>query len=317
MLAGRGIVALACIASPVLSATYTHSETFSGNTFLTGFSHQAINDPTHGRVHYVDQDTALSRNLTYASGEHFVIRADDTTYLSSGGPGRDSVRLISNKQYTTHVSLWSLRHMPEGCATWPAVWEVGPNWPNGGEIDIIEGVNNQSPNQASFHTGSGCTMADSRDQTGYNVGGDNCDSAATKNTGCGVKAPSADSFGPPFNQAGGGFYAMERTDAGVKVWFWSRSSGNIPSDVLNGSYEIDTSGWGTPFANYPSTSCNMATHLGPHNIIINLTLCGDWAGDGDVYSSSGCPSDCVTFVNQNPSAFTGAYFDVQWLKVYQ
>jgi hypothetical protein len=25
--------------------------------------------------------------------------------------------------------------------TWPAYWLCGPNWPQGGEIDIIEGVN--------------------------------------------------------------------------------------------------------------------------------------------------------------------------------
>src|SRR5690348_578727 len=37
--------------------------------------------------------------------------------------------------------------MPEGCGTWPAFWMVGPNWPNGGEIDIIEGVNTNNFDQ--------------------------------------------------------------------------------------------------------------------------------------------------------------------------
>ena len=62
-------------------------------------------------------------------------------------------------------------------STWPAVWEVaGPRWPIGvyilswssmtlltsffffphqGEIDILEGVNDQSPNAATLHTTEG------------------------------------------------------------------------------------------------------------------------------------------------------------------
>ena len=61
-----------------------------------------------GRSHrnYVDQDTALALNLTYYNGDTFIIRADDTTVLSASGPGRNSVRLQSNKQYTTHVTVY-------------------------------------------------------------------------------------------------------------------------------------------------------------------------------------------------------------------
>ena len=72
-----------------------------------------------------------------------------------------------------------MRHMPEGCgyvdvhveskllnlitsiSTWPAVWEVGDDWPNQGEVDIVEGVNNVSPNQATLHTAAGKTLDDS------------------------------------------------------------------------------------------------------------------------------------------------------------
>ena len=31
-----------------------------------------------------------------------------------------------------------VRHMPQGCGTWPAFWETDvPAWPNGGEVDIV------------------------------------------------------------------------------------------------------------------------------------------------------------------------------------
>lgn len=54
---------------------------------------------------YVDQDTAISENLTFASDDTFILRADFTTTLNASGPGRDSVRIRSNKAYTTHVAV--------------------------------------------------------------------------------------------------------------------------------------------------------------------------------------------------------------------
>jgi len=33
-----------------------------------------------------------------------------------------------------------------------AVWMFGPNWPHNGEIDIIEGVNQNEANLMSLHT---------------------------------------------------------------------------------------------------------------------------------------------------------------------
>jgi beta-glucanase (GH16 family) len=57
--------------------------------------------------------------------------------------------------------------MPQGCATWPSAWEVDEaDWPYEGEVDIVEGVNDQSPNQSTLHTSAGCTMPIFTDQTG-------------------------------------------------------------------------------------------------------------------------------------------------------
>lgn len=52
---------------------------------------------------YVDQETALSLNLTFASGDTLIMRADDTTVLDPSGPGRNSVRIQSTASYTQHV----------------------------------------------------------------------------------------------------------------------------------------------------------------------------------------------------------------------
>jgi hypothetical protein len=35
-------------------------------------------------------------------------------------------------------------------------------------------------------------------------------------------------------------YVMERTNATIKVWFWSRNSGSVPFDVKNSTGTVDT-----------------------------------------------------------------------------
>lgn len=131
---------------------YTLTDNYVGQGFLTNFDHQAISDPTHGTVfvlslalscpqwlnficsQYVDQATALSQNLTYASGNTLILRADSKTVVPAG-QGRKSVRIRSKKTYTTHVAVFDIRHMPTGCGTWPAAWEVREDgWPNYGEV---------------------------------------------------------------------------------------------------------------------------------------------------------------------------------------
>lgn len=104
--------------------------------------------------------------------------------------------------------------MPTGCGTWPAWWSNGPNWPYGGEIDILEGVNEYTQNQVSLHTGSGCSMPSwsQNTQTGtYTTGWYdqfNCASYETGNSGCGVRDQSnPNTYGQAFNDIGGGVYA--------------------------------------------------------------------------------------------------------------
>ncbi|CAE6434589.1 unnamed protein product [Rhizoctonia solani] len=277
-------------ASVARAATYSISDTFVGSSFLNGFTHEAIADPTHGRVNYVDQSTAQRLNLTYASGNTFIMRSDYTTTLNPSGAGRNSVRIQSRKQWSTHVEILDVRHMPQGCGSWPAYWTTNTNnWPAAGEIDIIEGVNDQAPNAATLHTTAGTTTTT------------DCNWQVNGNAGCGVKNPLANSYGPTFNSNGGGWYAMERTSSYIKVWFWPRNSATVPQQVRNGGSSIDTSTWGTPFAAFVNNSCDINSHFGPENIIINLTFCGDWAD----------------YVNYNPAAFKNAYWDIAALRVYQ
>lgn len=44
---------------------------------------------------------------------------------------RKCLRLIARNRF-------DIRHMPQGCGTWPAAWETNEAiWPNGGEVDIV------------------------------------------------------------------------------------------------------------------------------------------------------------------------------------
>ena len=70
-----------------------------------------------------------------------------------------------------------------------------------------------------------------------------CNALVNSNTGCGVRFSAWNSFGPSFNDNGGGWFAMERNNNFIKVWFWPRNSGSVPSDMRNGAQSINTGNW--------------------------------------------------------------------------
>ncbi|KAG2074808.1 glycoside hydrolase family 16 protein [Suillus decipiens] len=284
---------------------YTLTERVLGEGFYDSFNFENIPDPTHGRVTYVDRPTAQNLNLTYATNDVFILRADDTTILNPSNTGRNSVRIRSNNSYYEHVVVFD------------AIWETeGSDWPASGEIDILEGVNNLVPNQSTLHTSHNCSMPSDIAQSGT-FKTTNCDVSVADNVGCAVKlTKDPNSFGPEFNNNGGGRYAMERTSRHIKVWFWARSDPFVPLDISSGAPIIDPMYWGTPAAHFVNTECDFQSHFGGNNIIINLAFCGDWAGDAAVYGASGCPLDCETYVDNYPSAFTNAYFEISSMNIY-
>ena len=212
---------------------------------------------------FVDRATADANNLTYAHDNTFVLRADFTNVVGAGEYGRKSVRLVSSRTFAHHAVMYvasnpgprdrflmlhpstysfDVRHMPQGCGTWPAVWEAGLNgWRNAGEVDIIEGTNQAGPNQVALHTSPGCTMPADRPQTGAAKLND-CNALVNNNAGCGVLDTRGNSFGPAFNANGGGLFAMERTETFIKVWFWPRD-GSPPDEVRGGNDNINTDNW--------------------------------------------------------------------------
>ena len=203
--------------------------------------------------------------------------------------------------------------MPHGCGTWPAFWTVGDNWPNNGEIDIIENVNEASINSQTLHTNAGCTQIS--ESSGLYSGimyNSDCNAYANGNAGCSIIG-NENSFGANFNSNGGGVYAMEWTSNYIRVFFFSRA--NIPLDIMSGNPNPDS--WGKPVGYWTLGSNCPSSHFHEHFIIFDTTFCGDWAGST---FATDCPAytgqTCASYVQNNPAAFRDAYWFINSLKVY-
>jgi hypothetical protein len=293
--------------SYTLKETYDHTNFFSTWAFFTG------GDPTHGYVNYLSQSAAQFAGLINTNNSQIYMGVDYTTMNPSAG--RASVRLSSNVAWTHGLFIADIAHMPGGiCGTWPAWWLVGPNWPSNGEIDIIEGVSQQTTDSITLHTAAGCSINTSGSQSGSVLDHTDCNTA-NANDGCGVSTTNAQGYGAGFNAIGGGVYAMRWTSAAIAVWFFPRNA--IPSDITSGN--PNPSGWGTPVVTFNGGSgCNIDLYFNNQQMVFDTTFCGDWAGN--VWSSGSCASkanSCQAYVGANPGAFQGEYWLINSVKVYQ
>ncbi|PYH41034.1 glycoside hydrolase family 16 protein [Aspergillus saccharolyticus JOP 1030-1] len=301
---------------------YELIDTYAGASFFDRFDYYSGADPTNGFVQYVNRSTAQALNLTYttADASAVVLRVDMADRNASHG--RRSVRLESTTSYDAGLFLFDIRHSPYGCGLWPALWLTDTfNWPVNGEIDVVE-TNNRATegNAVTLHTSAGCSMKGvQRRQTGspnYLT----CDNSTHSNAGCGVQGPPS-TYGQELNENGGGLYALELRDAGIRTWFFPRDS--IPTDIANSATNTtnsmpDPSSWGTPLADFPSTHCDIASHFRNQSIIANIDLCGELGAQKQFYTDLyGCPGTCADFVRSNPENFTQAYWEFASFRVYQ
>ncbi|KAI7875467.1 beta-1,3-1,4-glucanase, partial [Lichtheimia hyalospora FSU 10163] len=312
------------------TATTTHARswqlqtTHQGPSFFNGFSFFNSPDPTHGFVDYVDQDTATNLGLIAFDEEE----DDEIVEIRSGAAstqGRSSIRIQSDTTYNQGLFLFDVEHMPAGCGTWPAIWLNGPDWPNGGEIDVVEGVNLQTHNLITLHTGQPCEIAPNTSQLTPEPTGDILTSKCQLNSpgqqphqGCTVEYDSSYSYGSSFNEHDGGVFVLQIDDDGIESWFFDRN--HIPDDIDDNEPVLDPSHWWTDYQYRPAalfpfdgTHCS-ATAFHDLRIIINLTFCGEWAGVPETYNLD-CPGSCVDYVASAP--LPEAYWRIRSVKIYQ
>jgi Glycosyl hydrolases family 16 len=318
----RSISTLALLVSPLISSTlahYTLSQDYTGRAFYDGFEFFTDADPTKGHVKYVSKEiannTGIAGLMTGGSAKDAIYLGMDTT--NEAPQGRQSIRVQSSRAYNRGLIIADIAHMPGGvCGTWPALWLVGPNWPSSGEIDIIEGVNDETANKMAMHTGPGVVLAKNASFSGELVT-TNCDINAAgqgKNVGCLIEDKDNSTYGKGFNEMGGGVFATELTATAITIWFFPRDA--IPADITAGKPNVTT--WSTPPRAAFTGDFKVEEHFKDLNIIFDTTFCGDWAGK--VWANSGCAAlapTCEEYVTKNAAAFKESFWAINSLKVYE
>jgi hypothetical protein len=292
----------------------------TGANFFDEWSFFTQPDPTHGLVTFQSAEAAFASGLAFVRDDGAaVMKVDNSTWLQSWQPRR-SVRIESKQVFDGGLFVLDVEKMPHGCSVWPAFWTVGPDWPNNGEIDILEGVHDAAANQMTLHTAEGCTLPAPEGPppkgggtpfTGVFVGS-TCASTRA-NDGCAIRDSSPSSYGRDLNNQGGGVFAMDWDPQGVqgiRIWRFARK--DIPLDIIQGAPRPTT--WGAPTAAFPSASCPTTQFFRNHRIVFDITLCGDWAGN--TFSSSGCPGTCEQMV-MNPKIYDYAQWVIRSVIVYK
>lgn len=128
-----------------------------------------------------------------------------------------------------------------------------------GEIDIVEGANDQVHNCMTLHTLGQCSFFP-RNETGI-TNGNEC--GLTQGTaGCDTQGGQ---YGTGFNNGGGGVYATRWNSQAIQVFFWARD--DIPDDVSSGNPKPDS--WGIPLAQFAGASggCDIDTNFKSQTIV--------------------------------------------------
>ncbi|KAG9218256.1 hypothetical protein CCMSSC00406_0005937 [Pleurotus cornucopiae] len=329
---------VATITGPTSVVSYDLVRDYSGQTFFDGWDFFGSWDNlTLGDVWWLNRNDAFTQGLVHVNdAQRAVLKVDNVSNVPFNEK-RASIRITTQEAYGVG-SLWVLDavHLPFGCSVGLArLLDEGDGRvarhrsiiitstvraaftdEDAGEIDIMEGINLMTSNQMALHTLPGCTHTTPPNQMGITREND-----CSEPSGCVVAETSPGSLGAPFAAAGGGVWAVQFDVAGVFMWFWGRA--NIPPSVIQATSTspLDVSQWGPPSASYPSTSCNITQFFSAQNIVLDITLCGSWAGLPEQYTpacgSSGPTGICYNDNVVGPGArFDDAFFEINYLRAY-
>lgn len=291
----------------------THA--LEGSAFLDFFNYDSGTGDNNGVANYVN---GISTNLARTDGDQVVLAVDTTQNVET----RKSLRLVSKTTYNAednNLFIFDIARMPAVCGTWPAVWFTGANWPYDGEIDVVEGVSLYEQNIYSVHTGDGCSIPKSAMSsmnlvTPVEATVTNCNANADP-AACGFTDESKSTFGPSFNSAGGGVFALVFDTDVIQTYFFQANE--VPADIT--SQSPTPSKWGAPRMSISSSTCDTSTNFKDLMMVVDTNLAGTFTeGVWGVAGAGGQVESCqkttgvdtaAEYVQGHGSAFGD---DAQW-----
>lgn len=245
-----------------------------GTTFFDDMTFVTV-DQTHGANTYVTRQEALADGLISAGPTYATIRSGKRI---KGSNKRKSVNVHTNYAWDPREGFmvaFHYKHTPIGPGVWPGFWTMASDrvWPDGGELDIMEYANNEA-NAVSLHTGPKCRL--DMDELTRCVGPSStqeCDTDYfTNKFGC--KPPQRNALGIYFAQ-NPGILAAEWTPKYIKVF-------HIPELQIPPDLSMETphpEQWERFLITYmPLDEASCSPVLAPQELVLNIALCGDWAG---------------------------------------
>lgn len=272
-----------------------------GEGFFEAFDFM-IGDGNHGASDFAGSyEDAKRLGVVESTSSYSVLRSGST---SDKAFKRVTAKIATKKSWKHFLAAVRFNHVPYGCGVWPAFFTLGTGseWPHGGEMDILEYVNDQG-SMTSFHTSHECKLDPKkvnkyRPMPDSNLAANNYSSyncltrycATCTSLGC---APNVMPLltGEQWAQRPGVF-AMERTPRFTKLFFIP--AGQEPRDLVHG--EPKPEGWDKWIISYypfgDSDGCPDADNImAPQQFVFQIAFCGDWAskvwGDSPTCSRRG------------------------------
>lgn len=321
-----------------LHSNYALAWKAQGRTFFDDWQFLTTSE-THGAEWYLNKSEAFRNGVVLADDHSAILRVGNQQMPFK----RHSVMIHSAQAWRPDrgfMVVMKYRHVPFGAGIWPAFWLMNSDylWPGGGELDILEYANDD-PSKVTFHTNKNCSLHNksiSKCMRGADVDNDivgDCYTNYTSNK-LGCKPPQIRRNGKWFAENPGAI-ATAWDASGVYVFHIPEQE--IPLDLESNAPNPTTwERWMIAYLPFDPDSCFDVAK--PQEIVLNIALCGDWAGGAwwtsdEAHKTGFLPpycnpgkvtepaTDCCTIFMSHPSSEhyikSRAFFDIEYIKVFE